>query len=294
MSKAYAEDVFPDLGPVETLPDRFGARDYVAGLAYRSVGSGPVLFLIHGGSGSRNHWLRNVEALSRHFLVVTIDLPGFGESGSPPVKIETSEYLDWVADSVGLVLETDSAFHIAGFSFGGAVAAATAAALWRRGYNLQRLTLVSPAGFGRPTGRDIELEKVFKGPDTTQEEVRAATARNLGRWMLNKTPSPDATAVDIHLWNVANARYDSRRISHLDTVIGDIRSVGVPVQVMLGASDPLIFPSFDERRARLSEALPGIHIETVTGAGHWLPYEASDIVNRCLIQFHLKGDDNVF
>ena len=37
--------------------------------------SGPRLLLLHGGSGSWLHWIRNVEVLSKHYDVWTLDLP---------------------------------------------------------------------------------------------------------------------------------------------------------------------------------------------------------------------------
>ena len=37
---------------------------------------GAPLVLLHGGSGSWMHWIRNVEDLSRDFMVLVPDLPG--------------------------------------------------------------------------------------------------------------------------------------------------------------------------------------------------------------------------
>jgi pimeloyl-ACP methyl ester carboxylesterase len=42
-------------------------------------GAGPTL-LLHGGTGSWTHWVRNIEPLARQFSVVVPDLPGMGES----------------------------------------------------------------------------------------------------------------------------------------------------------------------------------------------------------------------
>ncbi|HEV2100696.1 MAG TPA: alpha/beta fold hydrolase, partial [Stellaceae bacterium] len=77
-----------------------GTRDYVEGvaaearrietpcgdgaMAWRVWGSGPPLVLLHGGYGSWMHWIRNVLPLSRLFTVVACDLPGLGESATPP------------------------------------------------------------------------------------------------------------------------------------------------------------------------------------------------------------------
>jgi pimeloyl-ACP methyl ester carboxylesterase len=41
------------------------------------------LVLLHGGSGSWTHWLRNVEHLSQFRTVWALDIPGFGDSSLP-------------------------------------------------------------------------------------------------------------------------------------------------------------------------------------------------------------------
>src|SRR6059058_5768790 len=53
-------------------------------------GHGEPLVLLHGGTGSWLHWVRNVDALAHDFRVLAPDLPGSGESASPtpPVTAE--------------------------------------------------------------------------------------------------------------------------------------------------------------------------------------------------------------
>jgi 2-hydroxy-6-oxonona-2,4-dienedioate hydrolase len=276
---------------MQTQTQLFGPLWYSAGLGCRRIGQGPVLVLLHGGSGSRTHWTRNIAELSREFTVITPDLPGFGDSASPPSLMGVVDYWKWVADAMQAIVAGER-FHLAGFSFGGAVAAAVAAELASRGSPPVRMTLVSPAGFGKPAGREILLEKVPKGLHATEQDIRGATARNLGRWMLAQAPNPSEEAVDIHLQNVANVRYDSRQISHRESLINDLRSAEVPTQVLLGAADPLVFPSMQARHVALRTALPACRLETIPAGGHWLPYEASGVVNSRLIKFHLKGESN--
>lgn len=266
----------------------FGPRRDPSTLSIRSTGAGPALVLLHGGSGSRTHWARNVKALSQHFEVITPDLPGFGESASPADGISAADYLETVACAVSEVVAAQP-FHLVGFSFGGAVAAAVSARLAERGLAPQRLSLISPAGFGRPDQREITLEKV-KGLDDPQA-LREATARNLGCWMLARAPQPHDAVIDIHLSNVALSRFDSRRISHQDSLIGDVRAAGVPTQILLGEQDPLIFPSLSQRLDRLARELPAARVEVVADAGHWLGYEASEHINRGICRFHLRGDN---
>jgi len=48
-------------------------------IVWRCWGEGTPLVLLHGGTGSWLHWIRNVEALSCDMMVVVPDLPGSGE-----------------------------------------------------------------------------------------------------------------------------------------------------------------------------------------------------------------------
>src|SRR5690606_34848395 len=54
-------------------------------LIWHIWGEGPPLVLLHGGSGSWTHWIRNIPALvDAGFSVFVPDLPGFGDSAAPP------------------------------------------------------------------------------------------------------------------------------------------------------------------------------------------------------------------
>src|SRR4051794_41244680 len=51
-------------------------------VAYRRVGSGPVVLLIHGIAGTSALWDTLVPALARSWTVLAPDLPRHGEAGS--------------------------------------------------------------------------------------------------------------------------------------------------------------------------------------------------------------------
>jgi len=54
-------------------------------IAYLDVGTGPPIILIHGFGGSMWQWEYQQHALSRHFRVLTLDLPGSGLSDKPEI-----------------------------------------------------------------------------------------------------------------------------------------------------------------------------------------------------------------
>jgi pimeloyl-ACP methyl ester carboxylesterase len=90
-------------------------------------GNGPPVVLLHGGSGSWTHWARNIDVLvdsGRQVLVP--DLPGFGDSASPPVGHDANVLPPWL--EVGLhQLLGGKPVDLVGFSFGGLVAGLVAA-----------------------------------------------------------------------------------------------------------------------------------------------------------------------
>src|SRR5438034_816418 len=52
-------------------------------LRYDRVGTGPLVLLVHGWTGNRTFWDRQVQALRDRFTLVTVDLRGHGESSHP-------------------------------------------------------------------------------------------------------------------------------------------------------------------------------------------------------------------
>lgn len=48
-----------------------------------SVGAGPTLVFVHGWTCDSSSWAAQVAAFSKKYRVITLDLPGHGQSGSP-------------------------------------------------------------------------------------------------------------------------------------------------------------------------------------------------------------------
>jgi len=90
-------------------------------IAFQTAGSGPRLVLLHPLGADRHIWDPIVAALAAERTVITLDLPGFGES--PPladVAPTPRALADAVATALGRVAE--GRFHVAGNSLGGWVA----------------------------------------------------------------------------------------------------------------------------------------------------------------------------
>jgi len=91
---------------------------------YTQEGQGPALVLLHGFLGSSRMWIPFIPALSKKRTVVTIDLPGHGQSGC----LGETHSMELMAEVVNALLETlkiDQASFV-GHSMGGYISLAFA------------------------------------------------------------------------------------------------------------------------------------------------------------------------
>ena len=78
-------DLPPEALRVLALAQRHATPCGDGEVVWHTWGTGEPLVLLHGGSGSWTHWIRNVEALAAAGRrVIVPDLPGFGDSARPP------------------------------------------------------------------------------------------------------------------------------------------------------------------------------------------------------------------
>ena len=247
-------------------------------MVWRVWGSGPPLILLHGGYGSWTHWIRNVLVLARRFTVIAPDLPGLGESSTPPEPHTAEGLAAIIVEGLDIVLSKDAAPHIAGFSFGGVLGGHVAAQL---GDRLRALTLVGSNGLGlvrQPTA----LQRVPAG--VSAEEALAVHRRNLGALMIADPAKIDELAVYIQSHNAPRGRVKSRRFSRADTLARALPLVKARLDGIWGERDATAYPHLDERARVLRSFQPGARFEVIAGAGHWVQYEAAERFNPLLAE----------
>ena len=113
-----------------------------AELHYLDVGTGPVLFLIHGVPGRPHDFRWLFRYLKQHFRMIAVALPGMGTS--PRTTTPDKAFATDLSVLIELLqaLQIDS-FSVLGHSFGGALAVALANALPTR---CQRVILLASVG----------------------------------------------------------------------------------------------------------------------------------------------------
>lgn len=248
------------------------------------MGRGPDLLLFHGGRGSRNHWVRNIDALAAHFRVFALDLPGYGASPDALDKSDPDAYIDFLYGALETLDLSGEPFHVVAFSFGATVAASIAPRLGKR---LKTLSLIGPSGFGRGPGYPRELRSL-KGAEGSPAAVKEIIAHNLGLTMLSSPRAVTDEAIGIHQANLARSRFNSHKVSIRASVVSDLARVQCPVQILWGKCDRLAHPSVAARVDACRNALPSVRIDLIPGAGHWAQFENAPQANRVLLEF-LRG-----
>ena len=244
-------------------------------------GRGPDLLLFHGGMGSWKHWIRNVDALATRFAVHALDLPAYGASASVPRETTGAAYLDLMHGLIGQMLPGDAPLRLAGFSFGGAIAANLAR---RLGPRVTHLALVSPAGFP-PRHFGERPTRSYKEAGNDEARFREICRHNLLVNMLSDPASVTEDTVDIQAECVRRTRFNSRKVSAGGTLLGDLARLSCPIRLLWGERDDSPFRPAERLIGEIREAVGTLDAHRVPRAGHWSAYENADAVNRLMLEF---------
>ena len=248
-------------------------------MAWHVWGSGPPLVLLHGGYGSWMHWIRNVLPLSRQFTVIAPDLPGLGESATPPEPWTAGGLAAIVVAGLDIILPKDAAPHMAGFSFGGVIGGSVAVQL---GDRLRGFTVVGSNGLGLERS-PTPLERVK--PDASEEEEFATHRYNLNQLMIADPNKIDELALWLQKTNHARARMRSRRFSRSGALIEALPQIKARLDGIWGERDATAYPHVDERAHILRSFQPQARFAVIPGAGHWVQFEAADAFNKLIAEY---------
>ena len=234
------------------------------------------LVLLHGGSGSWNHWVRNVLPLSQTRAVWALDTPGLGDSALP----QGAEDADDLAPPLALGLQAlfqGKAVDIVGFSFGGLMSGFLAA---QQPALIQRMVLVGVPGLG--LSNNIPNMRGFKVGMTIEERM-AVHRNNLLAIMIHDEDNitPDLLAMQEH--NVLRDRLRRRRIARSDALLALQKQWTCEVHGIWGEQDALYQGSLH----LLPDLLSGCDLQqfhVIQGAGHWVQFEAAHTFNETLLQ----------
>jgi pimeloyl-ACP methyl ester carboxylesterase len=213
-----------------------GARIY-----YRDEGTGPMVLLVHGGTGTGDYdWEYLRPTLARRFRVITPDLRGHGRSSDPQWQLSLDSIAQDMLDVVQPLGQRPAA--VVGFSMGGT-------AMLR---HLCRWPATAEVFVGiglSRTGDPSRVQPIVTGP--WPAELRALQHDH---------------GADADHWRRLRERMAASWAHDLSLQDHELASVVIPTLVVCGDRD-VIEPV--ESTVALARALPAAELLVLPGAGHF-------------------------
>jgi pimeloyl-ACP methyl ester carboxylesterase len=234
---------------------------------------GAIILLIHGSGMSARSWTIQLEGLAGALSAFAVDLPGHGESDPGGAAVED------LADAVAAVVDALGIGPViaAGHSLGGGIAISLAA---RRPDAVSGLVLLSSCEKIPPSdGAAERLLAVLPGP------LRRMVFLSMAKKVLF-APGAPADAVSLGMDDLRSCRSETMLRDMAAAKAMDLTALAaqldLPTLILCGSKDKLTPPALSERLCAL---IPRAHVRIVEGAGHMLPLECPDRVNRELLEF---------
>jgi len=262
-------------------------------VAYRQAGTGPLLVMVHGIAGSSSTWVPVMPLLAERYTVIAPDLLGHGESAKPRGDYSLGAYASGIRDLLG-VLGHERA-TVVGHSLGGGVAMQFA---YQFPQMADRLVLVCSGGLGKevsPLLRALSLPgSEYVLPVVLAPQLHDVIGRLggvLGRVGLRADPFLT------EVWGAWSRLTDLRaQRAFIHTIRAVIDVAGqrvsardrlylaheIPTMIVWGEKDAVI-PVEHGRIAH--DLIPGSRLEVVPDAGHFLPFERPELLDRLLRDF---------
>ncbi|MGH6771487.1 MAG: alpha/beta fold hydrolase [Xanthobacteraceae bacterium] len=244
---------------------------------WRVWGKGPPLVLLHGGTGSWMHWIRNIEDLSRDYMLLAPDIPGSGESASPKLPTTAEAVGASLVDGVDAIVGRDRSFSIAAFSMGGLISGYTVKHARGR---VECLVLIGSTGTTAPRAEMAPLKSWRRLP--TDDAKKMAHRHNLGALMFYDKDRIDDIAVYIQHHNAERSRVRGKHVTHTGDLSQSLAGFVGRLAGIWGEHDVTAVPYMAERKEKLEQFRPGATFDVMPGVGHWVQYEAADAFNALL------------
>lgn len=256
-------------------------------VAYRELGEGPPVLLLHGWPTSSYLWRDVMPAIARANRVIAIDLPGFGASDKPVDATYGFEFFDRVLDGftaqVG-VHRVGLAVHDLGGPIG---------VHWGMRGRVTRLALLNTLLYPEvsPAVADFvatlatpERRGELTGPDGLADVMRLGLAdpAHLTEEVLAAVRAPFRTDDDRLALAAAGVGLSLRGLAEIAQCLP---SLLVPVRIIYGAQDRVL-PDVAETMARVAADLPvPPEVTVLPDCGHFLPEEEPGVVGDLLARF---------
>ena len=240
-----------------------------AKLAVEDRGEEDVLVLIHGLATTRAIWDAVVPRLCRGRRVVTLDVPGFGQSPPAGHGFELAAVADRIADGQ-LTHGVDPPYDLVGHSLGAGIALTLAAS---RPGAVGRLVLVAPAGLVALPLRVARLLALgVNGLLAARRQLAPLAEQSWGRRLLLGLAAADGARLTAEQTRaIVGASTGAVRTAQAFSTIAAadlrplLRAASMPLGALWGAADRTVPPRLADG---LRDVRPDVELAMIEDAGH--------------------------
>ena len=236
---------------------------------YEIQGNGPSILLLHGWGSNQKVFNILVNHLKVNHQVITLDLPGFGESSEPSTSWNVSDYSNFVMDFINELKINE--LTLMGHSFGGRIIIKLMST--NKKFIVNKIVLFDSAGIKKESKASFKT-KVFK------KISKVIKNENIKNKIKSKIGSPDYKAASPLMREVL-VKVVNEDLTPL------LKNIDVPTLLIWGEND-LDTPYSDA--IKMNELISNSGIVKVENAGHYSFLDNPILVNKVLDSFLKEGD----
>lgn len=252
-------------------------KNGIVPIAYTKTGAGDTaLVFVHGWAINKEYWKNQVDAFSKRYTVVTVDLGGHGASGHERNHWKIEDFSDdvmAVIDSLSL-----NKVILVGHSMGGDIILDIAYKIPDRIAGFIGIDNFKDVGVPLSPEQHLQIDEFMKALDTSYK----ATATAYCKMALFPPDYADTVAVNRVLKDVANTdsvvaiKSLSGLFEFAPKEIALLKEMNKPVHLIVSDYTPMLQDSL----AKYSKA--GFGIKTIHGTGHYPMIEKPEEFNKLL------------
>ena len=259
-------------------------------IAYRELGAGPAVLLLHGWPTSSYLWRNVMGPIAERNRVVAIDLPGFGGSSKPPDASYSFPFFERAIDGFLADLGITRLAGLAVHDLGGPIGVHW---MIQNQERVERLALLNTLLYARPSPAVIAfvvaawtpgIRGFLTSPRGLEWAMRIGVHNDHERLtdeVLAAVREPFATPEARRALAKAGRGLSPKGFKDIERALPDLE---IPVRAIYGERDRIL-PDVAKTMAKVKRDAPHAEVTPLPDAGHFLQEDDAERVGALLAEF---------